>query len=163
VWRNMGELKKNGSKFIFCFIVGIITGILIGTSILSIIVSYRMDTHYKEITYLENTIQDKDARLEKLEKSINTQGVILKDIEVSLNFGEDKDGDEIDKIDIEKTIKEKYNTLLGKEVKNIDTDILIEVVDKRILKIDDKEYKMQVEKLIVTEILKIFINVETLN
>jgi len=159
----MGKLKNNGLKFIFCFIVGIITGILIGTSILSIIVSYRMDTHYKEITYLENTIQDKDARLEKLEKAINTQGVILKDIEVSLNFGEDKDGDEIDKIDIEKTIKEKYNTLLGKEVKNIDTDILIEVVDKRILKIDDKEYKMQVEKLIVTEILKIFINVETLN
>jgi len=143
--------------------VGIITGILIGISILSIVVSYRMDTHYKEITYLKNTIQDKDARLEKLEKSINTQKVILKDIEVILNFGENKDGDEIDKIDIEKTIKEKYSTLLGKEVKNIDTDILIEVVDKRILKIDDKEYKMQVEKLIVTEILQIFIKVETIN
>jgi len=143
--------------------VGIITGILIGISILSIVVSYRMDTHYKEITYLKNTIQDKDARLEKLEKSINTQKVILKDIEVILNFGENKDGDEIDKIDIEKTIKEKYSTLLGKEVKNIDTDILIEVVDKRILKIDDKQYKMQVEKLIVTEILQIFIKVETIN
>jgi len=159
----MGKLKRTGVKFVFCFMVGIITGILIGAATLSIIVSYRMDTHYRQITYLQNTIQDKDARLEKLEKSINTQKVIIKDIEVILNFGENKDGDEIDKIDIEKTIKEKYSTLLGKEVKNIDTDILIEVVDKRILKIDDKEYKMQVEKLIVTEILQIFIKVETIN
>lgn len=152
----MGQLKKNGQKFILCFIAGLLTGILIGTAILSIIVSYRMDMHYKKIAYLETTIQDKNSRLEKLEKSINTQNIILKDIEIILIF----DGDEMDKIEIEKAIKEKYSTLLGKEVKNIDPDILIEVVDKRILKIEDREYKLHINKLILTEVLKIFIKVE---
>lgn len=155
----MGKLKKTGLKFIFCFIVGMIAGILIGVSALSIIVSYRLDMQYKEISYLENTIKDKNARLEKLEKSINTQGVILKNIEIVLSF----DGDEIDGIDIEKTIKEKYTSLLGKEVKTIDADIIIEIVDKRILKIQDREYKLQVDKLILTETLKIFIQVEVID
>ncbi len=152
----MGQLKKKGQKFILCFIAGLVTGLLIGTAILSIIVSYRMDMHYKKIAYLETTIQDKNARLEKLEKSINTQYIILKDIEIILIF----DGDEMDKIEIEKAIKEKYSTLLGKEVKNIDPDILIEVADKRILKIEDREYRLHINKLILTEILKIFIKVE---
>jgi len=159
----MGQLKMSGTKFIFCFIVGIIAGILIGITTLSVIVSYRMDTYYTKIAYLENTIQDKDARLEKLEKSINTQSVILKDINVVLDFGESETGDEIDKIDIEKAIKEKYVLLLGKEVKTIDADIITEVVDKRILKIEDREYKLQVNKLILTETLKIFIQVERLD
>jgi len=159
----MGKLKKSGLKFLFCFIVGIISGILIGSVTLSIIVSYRMDTQYRRITYLENTIQDKDARLEKLEKSLNTQGVILKEVEVNLDFGEKEDGDEIDKIDIEKTIREKYITLLGKEVKTLDPDIILEVVDQRILKMEDREYKLQVNKLIVTETLKIFIQVQILD
>lgn len=155
----MGKLNRNCSKFILCSITGLIAGILIGAVILSIIVSYRMDTHYKKITYLQNTIQDKDARLVKLEKSINTQNVVLKDIEIILIF----DGDEIDKIDIEKIIKEKYNTLLGKEVKEIDADILIQVVDKRILKMDDGEYKLLFDKLILTEILKIWIKIEPID
>ncbi|MBU5676332.1 hypothetical protein KQI88_07875 [Alkaliphilus sp. MSJ-5] len=155
----MGQLKNKGQKFILCFIAGLVTGILIGTAILSIIVSYRMDMHYKKIAYLETTIQDKNARLEKLEKSINTQNIILKDIEIILIFDGDE-MDEIDEIEIEKAIKEKYSTLLGKEVKNIDPDILIEVADKRILKIEDREYRLHINKLILTEILKIFIKVE---
>ena len=49
-----------------------------------------------------------------------------------------EDNDEIDKMEIEKTIKEKYNILLGKEVKTIDAHIVVEVVDKRILKMGDR-------------------------
>lgn len=153
----MEELKKKSLKFIILFVTGLITGILIGITTLSVIVSYRMDIQYKRITYLENIIQDKNARLEKLEQSINTKEIILKDIDINLIFN----GDEIDKIYIEKTIKEKYSKLLGKEVRNIDADILIEIADKRILKIEEREYKLEVDKLVLTETLKLSIKVET--
>lgn len=155
----MGKLRKKKLGHIICFITGLITGILIGIVILSILVSYRMDEHYKRIISLENIIQDKDTKLEKLEKSIRTRNSILQNIEVNLIF----DGDEMDKIDIEKAIKEKYITLLGKEVKSIDSDILVEVVDKRILKLEKKEYKLRVEKLILTETLKIYVKVEVID
>ncbi len=156
----MGKLKKEGFKFIICFITGVLAGILIGIAGLSIVVSYRMDNHYKQISYLQNIIQDREERLEKLEKSINTQNIVIKDMEVSLVFDKKKNNDEIDKIEIEKTIREKYNMLLGREIKAVDAHMVAEVVDKRILKVGDKEYKLQVDKLILAEIMCIWIKVE---
>lgn len=154
----MAQLKRKGFKFNVCFMAGLITGILIGATLLCVIVSYRMDMYHKRIAYLENTIQDKDARLEKLENTINNKNILLKDIEIILIF----EGDEIDKIDIQKNIKEKYKSLLGKEVKNIDADLIIQVVDKRIFKIEEREYKLQVTKMILSEILKITVKVDLL-
>lgn len=155
----MGELKKSGFKYGLCFVTGIILGIFIGAAVLCILVSYRMDMSYQRIAYLESIIQDKNSQLEKLEESINTRSLILKDIQILFVF----DGDEIDKISIEKTVKEKYRSLLGKEVEEIDGDIIAEVVDNRILMIDNKEYKLHVDKLILTEVLKIWLTIEQIN
>ena len=153
----MEQVKKIRFKSILCFIVGLITGVIIGIILINTFISYRMDMFYEKITYLENTIENKNAQLEKLEKSINNRNFILKDIEVILIF----DGEDIDKIEIEKSIKEKYNGLLGKEVKNIDADIITKVVDSRILKIEDREYKLHVNKLILSEVLKLVIKVQS--
>lgn len=131
----MGKLKEGALKFVICFITGFLAGVLAGIAVLSVIVSYRTDNYYKQISYLEHIIRDKDERLEKLEKSINTQNHIIKDIEVNLIFDKNGDNDEIDRMEIEKVIKEKYNTLLGKEVRSVDAHIVVEVADKRILKI----------------------------
>ncbi|HLR22049.1 MAG TPA: hypothetical protein VK087_08680 [Tissierellaceae bacterium] len=152
----MGILKGKNSKFLIYFITGLVWGILIGTLILVALVSYRMDEYYKKIVYLENVIIDKEAKLEKVEDTINTQYVVLEDIDINLDFI----GDELDKIEIEKAIKEKYNSLLGKEVKDMDADILLEVIDRRIFKVGEKEYKLKVEKLILTETLELYIEVE---
>jgi len=152
----MGQLKSQG---LFCFASGMIMGGIIGICLFSILVSYRIDTYHKEIAYLETTIQDKDDRLLKLEKKINTQELILKDIEVFLTI----EGDEIDRIDIEKAINQKYSSLLGKEVENIDVDIITEVVDKRIMKIEDRTYQLHVVKVVLTETMKIWINVDVYN
>ena len=62
-------------------------------------------------------------------------------------------------MEIEKTIKEKYKTLLGKEVKTVDAHMVVEVIDKRILKIEGKEYRLQVDKLILSEIMSIWAKV----
>ena len=155
----MGKLRKRALKFIICFITGLLTGTLIGVVALSVLVSFRMDNYYKQLSYLENIIRDKDERLEKLEKSINTQYLVIKDIEINLIFEKGENDDEIIKMEIEKTIKEKYKTLLGKEVKTVDAHMVVEVIDKRILKIEGKEYKLQVDKLILSEIMSIWVKV----
>ena len=157
----MGKIKNKSYGFFICFITGLLVGTLIGTVIITVLISYRMDEQYKKIISLENTIQDRDAKLEKLENSIDSYAVVLKNVEIYILDNEEID--ELDKIDIEKAIKEKYSTLLGKEVKTMDPDILVEVVDKRILKIDKKEYRVNIKKLILTESLKIYVDVRVVN
>lgn len=155
----MGQLKKHRFKYSFCFVTGLVIGILIGASVLCILVSYRMDMFHQRIAYLESMIQDKKAQLEQLEKTIDTRSLILKNIEIVLIFN----GDEIDKINIEKAVKEKYRSLLGKEVEKIDTDIVAEVVDNRIMNIEGRKYQLHVNKLVLTETLKICITIESIS
>lgn len=153
----MGGIRKGRFKFIFCFLAGITSGTILGCILISTLVSYRMDLFHEKIAYLENIIEDRNEKLEKLKNSVNNYNFVIKDIEIiTLNF----DGDEFDNIKVKKVIKEKYNSLLGKKVKDIDADILIQVIDKRILSINDKEYKLNVKKLILTEVLKIWVTIE---
>lgn len=159
----MGELKTKGKKRVFCFTIGMIAGIIIGTSIFSILVSYRLDKSYERIATLENEINEKDTRLEKLEESTNTMDIILEEVQVFIEYGEEedkgKDKDEIDEIIIKEAIHEKYQSLIGKEIKTIDVDIVLEVIDRRIFKLSNKEYRLKVNKLVLTEELRIWVEV----
>ncbi|MEW9122868.1 MAG: hypothetical protein AB2421_09165 [Thermotaleaceae bacterium] len=144
-------------KWIFtAFLVGMIVGGLIGIITISTLISYKMDTYYEKIAELQHHIEDKDIRLKKLEESMNKQKVILKSIEVELLF----EGNEIDQITLEKHVKEKYTKLVGKEVKYMDMDMIEEIIHKRIMKINSKEYQLLIYKIHLTDILKMWIEVK---
>lgn len=154
----MGKMKK--FYHLISFGTGLISGILVGAIVLTSLVSYRMDKLYENIATLEITINEKDAKLKKLEESINTMYFVLQDIEIIVEFLGEESGDDIDRIEIEKAIKEKYTELLGKEVKSIDPNLVMEVVDGRIFKLEGKEYRLKVNKLILSEILKLWVEVQ---
>ena len=158
------KTKSTGYKFFVSFITGFMWGTVIGSLGISILVGYRMDTFYEKIAYLEHTIEDKNEKLEKLEKSINNENIVLKDISVILEFTNlsEEQIDQIDNIEIEKAIKEKYISSLGKEIKNLDADILVQVIDKRILRFNNAEYQLTVNKLVLSDILKLWVGVSLL-
>ncbi|WHH61184.1 hypothetical protein [Petroclostridium sp. X23] len=143
-------------KFMICLITGVVIGIVLGVISLTVLVSYRMDMYSERISYLEAVVQDKDARLKKLEESINNTRFILKDVEVILVY----EGDNIEKIDLEKHIKGKYNALVGKEVKSIDMDMAAAIIDNRIMRLGDQEYKLAVKKVMLSDVLKLWIEVD---
>ncbi|AOT71222.1 hypothetical protein [Geosporobacter ferrireducens] len=154
----MGRIKGKGTQLFMVFITGMILGGLIGILSISTLISYRLDQDYEKIAELQHTIEDKDTRLEKLEESINKQKIILKEIKVELLFG----GNEIDEITLQKHVKEKYATLLGKEVKSIDVDLIEEIIDRRIMKVNGKEHQLLVNKIHLTDVLRIWIEVRSL-
>ena len=169
----MGEMMKakdakykNATcyKFSICFIAGLLWGTVIGSLSISVLVGYRMDAFHEKIAYLEHTIADKDEKLSKLEKSINNADVVLKDIYIILEFNNlsVEQIDQIDNIEIEKAIKEKYASSLGKEIKSLDADILVQVIDKRILKFNSTEYQLTVKKLVLSDVLKLWVEVYSL-
>jgi hypothetical protein len=164
MFKNAKYKKTAGYKFIICFITGLLWGTVIGSIGLSVLVGYRMDAFHEKIAYLEHTISDKDEKLSKLEKSINNANIVLKDIYIILEFTNlsKEQTDQIDNIKIEKAIKEKYASSLGKEIKSLDADILVQVIDKRILKFNSTEYQLTVKKLVLSDILKLWVEVSSL-
>lgn len=138
-----------------CFVSGMILGILAGVAVFSLLVSYRMDQYYQEVRQLELANEEKETRLRKLAESVDKTKHLLKKIEVILIY----EGDELDKIALEKSIKAKYEQLLGKEVGAIDIDLVAEVVDERIMKLEGREYKLKLKKIILAEVLKIWVEV----
>lgn len=155
----MAQHRIKANKYFLNFYAGLITGVLLGSALAITLVSYKIDIFYEKIAALENTIIEKNAKLENLEKSINSNKFVLKDIEIILLY-EDNEIDHLETIHIEKTVKEKYSILLGTEVKSIDPDIITLVVDKRILKMNGKEIQLHVIKLKLTEVLKLWIEAD---
>ena len=153
-----------GYKFIICFTTGLLWGTLAGSLGISLLVSHRMEGFYEKIAYLEHTIEDKDEKLDKLEKSINNANIVLKDVSVVLEFTNlsEEQLDLLDNIEIEKAIKEKYASSLGKEIRSLDADILLQVIDKRILRFKNADYQLTVNKLVLSDILKLWVRVSPL-
>lgn len=159
--KSFGKLRV---KYSLTFITGIIAGVLIGITVLTSLISYRIDNYYQEVRKLQTIIEEKDIKLkkldQKLEESVNKNRILLKDVQVVLLFVEDEQGDEIDKITIEKFIKEKYQHFLGEEVKAININIAAEIVDKRIFRMGGREYRLKVSRATLSEVLTLWIDVQ---
>ncbi len=123
-------------------------------------ISYRIENYHRKINYLNNIIEDQQVRLEGLENKLSKKKLIVKKIEVEIRFKKKKSEDELVAIELEKHIKEKFNNLIGKELDNLDSDILVQVVDNRIMNIENKQYKIKVEKIIIAQNIKFYIEVE---
>lgn len=159
----MARVKKHGWKLFSSFLLGMATGGLIGVITITVLVSYRLDQSYEEIAALKSVIEEKDERLSKLEESTNKQRFILKEIKIDFIFEEDEMDkiDEIDEIELEKHIRSKYIKLIGKEVQSIDVDLLGEVIDRRIMTLGNNKYQLFVDKIVLTDILQLWIKVES--
>lgn len=151
-----------GWKLFSSFLLGMATGGLIGVITITVLVSYRLDQSYEEIAALKSVIEEKDERLNKLEESTNKQRFILKEIKIDFIFEEDEMDkiDEIDEIELEKHIRSKYIKLIGKEVQSMDVDLLGEVIDRRIMTLGNNKYQLFVDKIVLTDILHLWIKVE---
>lgn len=154
----MGGIRTKKPAIIFGFYTGVITGVLIGLAVMTTIVSYRLENFHRMNAYLESVITEKNAQLEQLEKSVNKGKYIVKSIDVV--FLCDYEG--VDILLFETELKKKYNALLGKEVKTLDAEMIAEVADKRIFRLDNGQYQLFVKKLILAENLKIWVEIHPL-
>ncbi len=155
----MAQIKVAVNNIFLAFFTGLFSGLIIASTLLTILISYRMDTYYQHAKELEITIEEKNINLQKLEESINKNKYILKNIAVVLQY----EGDNLDKLNLEKYIKDKYRHLLGKDINSMDPDMMAEVIDKRLIKIVDQEYLLKLSRLILAEELKIWVQVNKVN
>ncbi|QGU94850.1 hypothetical protein GOM49_06830 [Clostridium bovifaecis] len=152
----MDKIEYKARYFTF-FILGLFVGGILGVILINLLVSYRVDGYIKEIQYLNTVIEEDNARLEKLEEAIHKKRLLVKEIDVDLKFKEKDQEDDIARITLQKHIKEKLSGILGKEVDKIDGDILCEIIDKRIMKLDGKEYQLKVNRIMISQEIKFWV------
>lgn len=155
-------MDKIKNKYFNFFLAGLFIGGMLGVIVINILVSYRVDNYIREIKYLNSIIEEDTIKLEKFEKSKKNR-ILVKKVEIEVMFLKKNDKNDITKIALEKSIKHKYNNILGKEVELVDGEILSEVIDNRIMKIDDKEYKLKVKKILISSIVKIWVEAKKIN
>lgn len=149
----MGRIISKKNAYLLFLFTGFISGLVIGATAVTIYIGHRLDISHLQINELRISAREKDAQLEKLEESWKKKKFIIKKIDVDLQF----DGDELEKTTLVKHIKEQCYVLIGKEVKDIDPDLLANSIDNRIVRLDDRSVKLAVQKLILSDVLKICI------
>lgn len=145
--------KKNFSVYLSGFIVGMIAGALLW----NLLLAGKVDGLYKRSRYLESSVEDYKTKLEKLEKSQTEleKEPTLKNIVVEIGLE-----DELERMVLEQAVKQKYDMLLGKKIKEIDLDLVIQVVDNRIFRTDQYQYQLHVDRLTLTSTLVLWISVK---
>lgn len=151
--------KKRHSEFFLFLLLGIIIGGLTGILSMNVLISSSMDQYHKKINELRNMVEEKDVQLEKLNETIHNSKIIIKGIEIKFESKEIHD-DEIFKQQVEKVIKEKLKIIIGKDLENIDMELLSGIIDKRIINIENKDYMIYLNKMLVGEKIKIWLKVK---
>lgn len=107
---------------------------------------------YRTQNQLTNQLADREIKLEKLSESLaKEQAAIIKDLKLTIEF----DGNHLIQEEIEKTARFYLVDLVGKEISDIDGELLYKILDKRIIEVADKRIKIQVKYIIVHETIDI--------
>lgn len=150
-------------KFLICSITGLLTGILIGCTVMGALISYRIDSYHEKIVSLENTVEENKIKYTKLKESLeelDKAKLIVEDIIVYLIYDDDIEEDNFNKIEFERYVKSQYENILGKEVDTLDMELLVEVVDRDVFILEEKEYTLKVEKILLSKTFKIWVTIK---
>ncbi|MCY6369105.1 hypothetical protein OXH55_00405 [Clostridium ganghwense] len=135
---------------------------MLGVIVINLLISYRIDNYMKEIQRLEKVIEEKEFRLERLEEKIDNKRLMVNDIQIQLKYEDEEENDDIVKIALEKHVKDKFKCLLGKEIEKTDGEVLLEIIDNRIMKIGSKEYQLKVKRIMISQVVKFWIEIKVL-
>ena len=152
----MGKKIKSFHVTGFFFVTGFIAGGIVAVLLFTALVSYRLDAYHQRIGMLESKLMEKQTQLDNLSESINKKRFVLKDVNIHFLTNIDPG----DKIVIQKSLIQKFNALIGKEVNNIDTDLLIEIVNNRIMITENYEYKLKLERLTLSSTLNVWVSLQ---
>ncbi|WP_312202675.1 hypothetical protein [Anaerospora hongkongensis] len=145
-------MANRKSYFIF-LLTGFLGGLCAGAILVTAYTGHELDTAYQHIHALQTTLKEKDALLEKLEVSSKKKATVIKKIEVDLQLS----GDQADKDALMIHVKEQYYPLFGKEVTNLNPDLLTAVIDNRVIRLEDRDFRLSVRKMVISDTLKIWV------
>lgn len=147
----MGRLKQH-RQYIMLLLTGWLCGLLCGAIAVMIYSGYQLDLMHQQLNRLQISVQEKTEQLEKLSEHSRNTKQLVKTIEIELTL----DSDEAEHELLLTALKQHYYNVLGKEVTSLDPDLLLAMIDNRLLRLNDHTYQVTVTKVVVASRLKIW-------
>ncbi|WP_026477271.1 hypothetical protein [Alkaliphilus transvaalensis] len=129
-------------------------GFLFGLVFMTLFQMHTFDRLYRVQNQLTNQLLDREIKLERLNESIKNQSTFLvKDLKINIKF----DGNILIRDEIEKYIQFYLSDLVGKELDNIDGEMIYKILEDRIINVDDKKIQLTVKSLIISQEISIVV------
>ncbi|GAA0788323.1 hypothetical protein [Hathewaya limosa] len=148
----MDEIKK---KYLIFFVTGCLVGILVSIISFTIFFTHKIEKNYSKIRKMQIVLEEKNKELERIKTSIKVDKYTVNEIEVKIDFKSKVD--EVTTYILEKSIKDKFSSLIGREVNSIDVEMLEKVIDNRIMYVENSKFLLKLKRISVSERIKIFI------
>jgi len=133
-----------------------ILGIIIGALLLNIIVSKKLDILILDNNKLKNNCQEKDLEINELKSNLKEQKKhFIQKLSIEIN----SDLNQHTEQKIEKKIKDLLSGLIGENYKNLDPLLLRNIIHQRYLMVEDKTYHLELDYIVISEELKIFVKI----
>ncbi len=140
-------------KFI---IAGFILGFLVGAATLNLILGRHLDNAELEIKKLRSDLADQYEKTTLLEEKLAVrQKLTVDEIMVNANLE-----DEFEKLEVESTAKKLLKVLKGKELKELDPTLVINILDRRIVETPEHKYRITVKGTLISERIIMYIDAE---
>lgn len=148
----MDEIKK---KYLIFFVTGCLVGILVSIISFTIFFTHKIEKNYSKIRKMQIVLEEKNKELQRIKTSIKVDKYTVNEIEVKIDFKSKVD--EVTTYILEKSIKDKFSSLIGREVNSIDVEMLEKVIDNRIMYVENSKFLLKLKRISVSERIKIFI------
>jgi hypothetical protein len=131
-------------------------GVITGAALLNLSLSQQIDHLMLEKNELKVKIEEQLNTIKQLEENRDKYNYIRK-ISIELETDLNKHSQQA----IKNKTRELLAGIVGKEIKNLDPLLLRDIVNDRYLLIEDKHYHLQLEYLVISEEMELFLKVST--
>lgn len=160
-------MKIIATKIYKGLLASFILGMLCGSIIVTIMIGGQIDSLYYANRELELKLENTLTELEETKTNLSkTKELFVLRISPEIKLPQDLDvNQETEKLQLilNKEILKYYKPLLGQPVKSLEPELLPQIINGRILEIEQKQYQLVVKTIVLSETLYIEVEVRKLN
>ncbi|SNS45126.1 hypothetical protein SAMN05446037_101084 [Anaerovirgula multivorans] len=139
---------KKWSRLIAIFSIGF----LMGLAAMNLLHMHTLDRLYRIQNQLTNQLLDREIKLERLNESLQSEKTtFVKDLSINVEF----EGSPLVKDEIEKVVHFYLADLVGKELWQVDGEMIYKILDDRMVDVENRQARLQVKYIVITEKISI--------
>lgn len=132
-------------------------GVLLGSSIINLIIGRQLDQLLYDKKKLIAQVNNQQTKLNKLEKSLaHRKKPVIQNITIEFKSNLDKHTQQ----NLEEQLFELLNSLIGREITKVDTELLSTTLENRIIKTENENYKLNLQWIIIHPTAKFSFNIQ---